>query len=325
MGDCAVTYERIRLDAYQTEHILTLEMEENADSHGSLHMTAVVQEETAEQYVYTTAPMMPVTLSYLSETGSTKILCRGIVTNIQISCQGNTYYMDLTAKGKTCVMDIVKRSRSFQNPAMTVHQLIREVMSGYENSDCIIRIPDEPIGRLVLQYQETDWEFLKRFVSHYGAVLIPDMVSEKTALFVGVPKNGETYTVNPCRYNLVKKVDEYLYVKRNRWPDALETDFTVLQIQDYQIYRAGNRVQFRGIPLIIQSLRRILQDGILKNQYELRPERGLRGMELYNEQIVGASITGQVTDISRDKVMVQLAIDEAGRAAWWIPYSTMSA
>ncbi len=325
MGDCAVTYERIRLDAYQTEHILTLEMEENADSHGSLHMTAVVPEETAEQYVYTTAPMMPVTLSYLSETGSTKILCRGIVTNIQISCQGNTYYMDLTAKGKTCVMDIVKRSRSFQNPAMTVHQLIREVMSGYENSDCIIRIPDEPIGRLVLQYQETDWEFLKRFVSHYGAVLIPDMVSEKTALFVGVPKNGETYTVNPCRYNLVKKVDEYLYVKRNRWPDALETDFTVLQIQDYQIYRAGNRVQFRGIPLIIQSLRRILQDGILKNQYELRPERGLRGMELYNEQIVGASITGQVTDISRDKVMVQLAIDEAGRAAWWFPYSTMSA
>ena len=146
MGDCAVTYERIRLDAYQTEHILTLEMEENADSHGSLHMTAVVPEETAEQYVYTTAPMMPVTLSYLSETGSTKILCRGIVTSIQISCQGNTYYMDLTAKGKTCVMDIVKRSRSFQNPVMTVHQLIREVMSGYENSDCIIRIPDEPIG-----------------------------------------------------------------------------------------------------------------------------------------------------------------------------------
>ena len=183
MGDYAITYERIRLDAYQTEHILTLEMEEYANSHGSLHMTAVVPEEMAEQYVYTTTPMMPVTLSYLSENGSTKILCRGIVTNIQVSCQGNAYYMDLTVKGKTCAMDIVERSRSFQNQSMTVHQLIREVMSGYGNSDCIIQIPDEPIGRLAVQYRETDWEFLKRFASHYGAVLVPDMVSDKTVSY----------------------------------------------------------------------------------------------------------------------------------------------
>lgn len=325
MGDYAVTYERIRLDAYQTEHILTLEMEEFINSHGSLHMTAVVPEEMAEQYVYTTKAMMPVTLSYLSGNGSTEILCRGIVTNIQVNCQGNAYYMDLTVKGKTCAMDIVERSRSFQNQSMTVHQLIREVMSGYGNSDCIIQIPDEPIGRLVVQYRETDWEFLKRFASHYGAVLVPDMVSDKIALFVGIPENGESYTVNPYQYNLVKKVDEYLNVKGNRWPDALETDFTVFQIWDYRIYRAGNRIQFNGIPLIVQSVVRILQDGILKNQYELRPKKGMRGLELFNEEIVGASVTGQVTDISRDRVMVQLEIDEAGRAAYWFPYSTMSA
>ena len=152
---------------------------------------------------------------------------------------------------------------------------------------------------------------MKRFASHYGAVLVPDMVSDKIALFVGIPENGESYTVNPYQYNLVKKVDEYLNVKGNRWPDALETDFTVFQIWDYRIYRAGNRIQFNGIPLIVQSVVRILQDGILKNQYELRPKKGMRGLELFNEEIVGASVTGQVTDISRDRVMVQLEIDEA--------------
>lgn len=166
---------------------------------------------------------------------------------------------------------------------------------------------------------------MKRFASHYGAVLVSDMVSDKIALFVGIPENGESYTVNPYQYNLVKKVDEYLNVKGNRWPDALETDFTVFQIWDYRIYRAGNRIQFNGIPLIVQSVVRILQDGILKNQYELRPKKGMRGLELFNEEIVGASVTGQVTDISRDRVMVQLEIDEAGRAAYWFPYSTMSA
>lgn len=325
MGENAVTYEQIVLNAYQTEHILMLEMEEGINSHGTLYMTAVIPEETAEQYVYETTPMMPVTLSYLENHQSMKTLCRGLVANIQVSCQGNIYQMDLMVKGKTWAMDIIKRSRSFQDISMTVHQLIREVMSGYADSDCIIQIPDEPIGKLVIQYQETDWEFLMRFVSMYGAVLIPDMVSEKLSLFVGIPKDGAPVSVKPYQYHLVKRVDEYLYVKKNIWPDALEVDFVVFQFWDYQIFRVGNEIDLNGIHLTVQSVRRVLSDGILKNQYDLRQKNGLRGMKQHNEAVVGASITGIVMDVSRDKVKVQLEIDEPGKALYWFPYSTMSA
>lgn len=325
MGNNAVTYEQIVLEAYQTEHILVLEMEEGINSHGVLYMTAIIPEEAAEQYVYETTPLMPVTLSYLEDNQDIKTLCRGYVANIQVSCQADIYQMDLMVKGKSCAMDIMKRSRSFQDKTMTTHQLIREVMSGYDNSDCIIQIPDEPIGKLVVQYQETDWEFLIRFVSRYGAVLIPDLTTENLSLFVGVPENGVPCTVTPYQYSLVKKVDEYLNIKENRWPDALEVDFTVFQFWDYQVFRPGDAVELKSIPLTVQSVQRVLSDGILKNQYQLRRKNGLRGLELHNEAIVGASVTGMVTGVSRDKVKVQLEIDEPGRAKYWFPYSTMSA
>lgn len=328
MEDYAVTYEKIVLNGYQIEHILSLEMQENVNDHGCMHLTAVIPEGMAEQYVYMTTPMMPITLSYQTDdNGGTKMetLCRGIVTNVQINCQGNTYYMDLTVKGKTYAMDIMERARSFQKTSMTVHQLIREVMSEYGDYDCIIQIPDEQIKRLAVQYMETDWNFLKRFASRYGAVLIPDMESEKLTLFVGIPENAESYLINPCQFNLVKKIDEYLRIKENRWKDALETDFTVFQIWDYHIFRVGNEIIFNDVALTVQSVQRILQDGVLKNQYELRQKNGLRGLELHNERIVGISLIGQVTKVSRDKVMVQLKIDKPGRAAYWFPYSTMSA
>lgn len=325
MEDYAVTYEKIALNAYQTEHILSLEMQENVNEHGRMHLTAIVPEEQAEQYVYTTTPMMPVTLSYQNDNGNMETLCRGVVANIQVNCQGNTYYMDLAVMGKTYAMDIIEHSRSFQKTSMTVHQLIKEVMSGYANCDCIIQIPDEPIGKLVVQYKETDWNFLRRFVSYYGAVLIPDMTSEKLSLFVGIPENGESYVVSPYQYNLVKEIDEYLYIKENCWKDVSEADFTVFQFWDYRIFRAGNGISFNEINLTVQSVYRILQDGILKNQYELRRKKGLRGIKLHNDIIVGTSVTGWITDVSRDKVMVQLEIDEPGRAAYWFPYSTMSA
>lgn len=324
MEDYAVTYEKIVLNGYQIEHILSLEMQEEVNDHGKLHLTAVISEELAEQYVYTTTPMMPVTLSYQSDNGM-KTLCRGIVTEIQVNCQGNTYYMDLEVKGKTYAMDIVEHSRSFQKTSMTVHQLIKEVMSGYDDYDCIIQIPDEQIQRLVVQYKETDWNFLKRFASHYGAVLVPDVESEKLALFVGIPQNAESYSINPYQYSVVKKIDEYLSIKENRWKDALETDFTVFQALDYRIFRVGNEILFNNAALTVQSAQRILQDGVLKNQYELRQKNGLRGLEIYNEKIVGISLTGKVTKVARDKIMVQLKIDEPGRAAYWFPYSTMSA
>ena len=324
MEEYAVTYEKIALNGYQIEHILSLEMQENVNDHGKLHLTAVISEELAEQYVYTTTPMMPVTLSYQSDNGMTP-LCHGIVTEIQVNCQGNTYYMDLEVKGKTYAMDIVEHSRSFQKTSMTVHQLIKEVMSGYDDYDCIIQIPDEQIQRLVVQYKETDWNFLKRFASHDGAVLVPDVESEKLALFVGIPQNAESYSINPYQYSVVKKIDEYLSIKKNCWKDALETDFTVFQVCDYQIFRVGNEIIFNNATLTVQSVQRILQDGVLKNQYELRQKNGLRGLEIYNEKIVGISLTGKVTKVSRDKIMVQLEIDESRRAAYWFPYSTMSA
>lgn len=41
--------------------------------------------------------------------------------------------------------------------------------------------------------------------------------------------------------------------------------------------------------------------------------------------LVGSSLTGKVADVARNRIMVDLDIDGPGRAAYWFPYSTMSA
>ena len=325
MEERAITYEHLVLSTYATEHILDLHLYEQINDHGMLHLIAIIPEEHAEEYVYTTEPMQSVTLGYRKEDQTTETLYRGLVTDIQINCSGNVYYMDLTVKGKTYAMDIIKRYRSFQNTAMTTHELIREVLSGYQDSDCILQIPNEPIGRLIVQYHETDWEFLVRFVSHYGAVLIPDLVSERLAFYVGIPRQGDEFTITPYHYHVSKSMDEYLAIRENQWADVKEMDFMVFQALDVQIFRVGNFINLYGKRLVIQAVQRELTDGILKNTYTMKRKEGLKGLEIHNYELVGASVIGQVIEISRDKVKVQLEMDEQGRAAYWFPYSTMSA
>lgn len=129
MGDCTITYENIILGTYETEHILLLELEKGMNTHAQLHVTAIIPEEKAEEYVYMTGTMTPVALGYVTEDNAVEILFRGTTSSIQITRQGEMFCMDLYVKGNTWAMDIIRRSRSFQNTSMTVRQLIQEVMA----------------------------------------------------------------------------------------------------------------------------------------------------------------------------------------------------
>ncbi len=57
----------------------------------------------------------------------------------------------------------------------------------------------------------------------------------------------------------------------------------------------------------------------IKNTYTMKRKEGLKGLEIHNYELVGASVIGQVIEISRDKVKVQLEMDEQGRVAYWFP------
>jgi Uncharacterized protein conserved in bacteria len=323
-GD-TITYENLVLSTYETEHILSIDVEKEKNQHAILHVTAILSEDKAEEYLYTTGTMTPVILGYQKEDTSLEILFRGIVTSVKIVRDGDVYYMDLYVQDNTWAMDIIKCSRSFQNVGMTTHQLISEVMAQYEGGSFKLEIPDEPIGKLVIQYKETDWEFLKRFVSRYGAVIIPDVRAAMVAYYVGIPEQGDIYESSAFQYSMRKSMDEYLKIKENKWNDVDEIDYIVFQIKESKVLQVGDQVRLGEKNLHVEKANHILSDGILKNTYLLKRRNGFKCLESHNLEIIGASISGRVADVSRDKVMVDLEIDEVGKAAYWFPYSTMSA
>lgn len=42
-----------------------------------------------------------------------------------------------------------------------------------------------------IQYNETDWEFIKRLSSYLGLKLSPDIKTEKPNIFIGIKKGNE--------------------------------------------------------------------------------------------------------------------------------------
>ena len=72
-------------------------------------------------------------------------------------------------------MDIEKKSRSFQNLNLTYKEVAQMVIQGYD-ADMEWNIPDRKLSAPLIQYQETDYCFLRRMISHLkGGILSQDL------------------------------------------------------------------------------------------------------------------------------------------------------
>ena len=83
-------------------------------------------------------------------------------------------------------MDIEKTYRSYQNVSETRTDIIKKVVNrtqGVYVSNSLEN--DEAIGTPILQYNETDWEYIKRLASKCNVPVIVDEQGQATELLLG--------------------------------------------------------------------------------------------------------------------------------------------
>lgn len=103
--------------------------------------------------------------------------------------------MEITCISKSIILDRIPRYRSFQDPALTYSAIVEEINKNYgANGGRIISVGEDmkEVPRMTIQYNETDWEYLKRLASYTGSPIIPYY----DKVLVGFLKNQVTQTPN---------------------------------------------------------------------------------------------------------------------------------
>lgn len=178
MREDFVAYDNLRVSPYNLTYIKEMSIENSINNHATLRLTGIVDDEYKDSYVIKTDEQTNIQIYYEKE-DETYPIFNGYVTNIKITNIENVYSLSLEAKSLTYSMDLNKVKRDFQDISMTTHELIDSVMKSYNDAVYTINIPNEPIGKYILQYNETDWEFLKRIASFYNQPLITAMEHNK--------------------------------------------------------------------------------------------------------------------------------------------------
>jgi len=175
-----------------------------------------------------------------------------------------------------------------------------------------------------MQHKETDWQFLKRLATHFKTGLICDVRFDKPSCFFGAPRS-ELISLKSTNYSTIKDFDRFNQLSKNGVQDISERDFISYEVKTDSLVMLGDAVSFRDKVLYVSEITSVADKELFVNNLVLTPEKGLRQPYCPNDGVVGSSYSGQIIDVSNDRVKVALSTDaghEPGSPCWF-PYSTI--
>ena len=188
-----------------------------------------------------------------------KIFLNGIIDDIKLSeIKTGSLVVEITCISKSIILDRIPRYRSFQDSSLTYSAIAEEINKNYgANGEKIINVGEDmkEVPRMTIQYNETDWEYLKRIASYTGQPLM----ANSNKVLVGFFKNMPAQTPNLTYSYFGKETEEertYYRVEgtevysvstpiklkiRNRVSgEEVENDYYVIESR---IYNEGNTLK----------------------------------------------------------------------------------
>ncbi|WP_373441565.1 CdiA family toxin C-terminal domain-containing protein [Paenibacillus kribbensis] len=268
----------------------------------------------------------PIVIRQLDDQGqSLRRLFHGIVTRMSVHCVRGVYTFELEAASHSYQMDIKSKRRSYQDIHRTYDDLVTALVRKYQYGDAIDTVTNyAKLETFVLQYDETDWAFLKRLASRFGSVLVPEVTAASPKVFFGMPE-GKQHKVERDVFYRVRKTFHELDAEKPGEQRA--SSYVTYMIESMQYYALGDLITLpigQGKELVVVRAVTTLADGLLRTRYDLQAEQDIRYARYENDQATGISLTGTVLKVQQDFVQLQLDIDpkQDPAKACWFPVAT---
>ncbi len=315
----AITYGQLVLMLGDTAMpVFQLVIRENPGCHGTLSATLAAEEGAKDYLLYEENARVAL---FVIQGEVLHPLFFGIVTDMSVKTSGKQCIVYLEAVTGSYQMDFFAQNRSFQDMALTSHQLVEKVMEPYkEQSKVLFSIPEEELGQIMVQYQETDWVFLNRILSRYGICACVDSAKPGICLRLGLMDTEEDADWDGFPYK----------VMRDAAP--VDTGRTLkgqicYEVEAYDLFPLGEKVRFHDQDLYIGKITRSIRQGLLVSCYNLYFQEGLAVPAQDNPYLSGISINGTVSGVKRNTVQVKLETDalEKCKKQYLFPFSTVAA
>ena len=290
----------------ELEYVESLEIKEKMGCHATATIKAVLGKEESHGSIQKINK--DTVVSIVAKNPEEKAIFCGIPKKISIKHENKVHYLYLDLYSLSKKMDIEIKSRSFQDKEKLYENLYKEILKEYDGDVLDSVTESRALEAPIIQYKETDWEFLRRIASHLEAPIYPHIKQPKIQMYLGINKADKYISAN-FNYTIEKDIYTYKNYTSNfeSWRELDQTKYITQSKEEYQL---GDKISHADIVLTLGEKTTTLVDSVLTYTYTLQKESGLRQPKYYNEHIKGSSIKGKVLEVENDKVKLHLEIDE---------------
>ncbi len=317
--------ERIQVEPFDQLRVQTYKGRMVINEHGIVTISGVVPAEKTEEYHEIANSYKKVTITASDLNGESATLIMGCLTKFSMQMEHKVAYVTLEVKTGTCCMDSETHIRTFQDPSITYRDILDICNASYQNSATIMTEGrGSAVPEFIVQYRETDWDFIRRLASWLHTVIVPDTQTGGTKYFFGLPKWEKRQFPFTDTYKIGRDMEEYAE-KRAGGLSLSESDCNYYVAESREIIMLGACVDFSGKELYVYKIESEMKSNELIHRYYLKSAKGLMCGCMYNQRATGISLYGNVTKVKEDKVQVRLLEDENKKESGfkWFPFSTV--
>ena len=306
--------------------ILEIQIREEINEHGYMCITGYIPDDVEEEYLYQSMTELWEKVELVGKDGEKAVLFWGLVTDFILDQNNDQKKLTLIIRSGSWMLDEKEHFRSWQSGSVTYKEIFEDVCSAYSRQGIIFnRSLEEKTGELILQYQETDWSFLKRMASRQNRFLVAESGIPGCKLFYDMPMRKEIAFTGEGKYSLKKELGEYRKKRQNGLGWLIEEDCLVYELESRERHRIGECLMLRGRRLYLYKMEGRYEGGEMRYRYQLKYDAGLSIPCIHQEKCIGCCLEARIKAVKEDKVQVVLSGDENREQEinLWYPYATV--
>lgn len=313
----------IIINPFKFETLLSCKIIKCVNEHLEAEVAGYITEET-DELVLRNGEFGNVRISVEDEDGQEEVVFNGIIECISIEAENALKKLVIQARSFTSLLDQKEMIRTFQNKNQTFKAIAQYINEQNNDSVFIYTQGSVKTNAMVVQYNETDWEFLKRIAARLNTVIVSDCKNSNPCLCLGIPRKSGKGEISTCTYRISKRLEQHQILKKNGVSGLSEQDAMEVIVQSRNVLELCDPVTFEGRTLLIYKIETELRGNEFEHTYSLRTENGFKTRAYSNEKIIGTSITGNVIDVKNDivKVSIDSDNDRPDGVARWFSYAT---
>ena len=237
--------ERLIVRPFEELQILDFQSIQVINEHAKAKVKGRIPFEKRKDYIDMGRHQKWVQIIALAEQGES-ILFYGIIEQIQMEIDNGICTVVLSLCSGTQLMDYTEHIRSFQGENLTYNHLLDICSREYDEAGKIMTVGNgKTIPHFIMQYKETDWEFIKRLAAMNHTVIFADCSTKGEKYHFGLPERKFDLKETPSEYRIKYNMQEY-WIKKN-YGLSIQTEDTISYLwESREVHKLGEKISLDG-------------------------------------------------------------------------------